>query len=95
MLTLTDEARLAIQSLTAPVESAPGAGVRIAANAPADGQGQELALTVATDPQPGDQVVDDAGARVFLDPTAAQILDEQTLDVQVDTAAQQVNFFLA
>jgi Fe-S cluster assembly iron-binding protein IscA len=59
-----------------------------------DGAGPQLGLEVAPGPAPGDQVVDDDGARVFLDQSAAALLGEQTLDVQVDQAAQQVNFYV-
>lgn len=94
MLTLTDDARLAIRSLVAPTDVPDDAGVRIASTGTVDGQGPELALTVAPAPEPGDEVVDDEGARVFLDPTAAELLADETLDVQIDRSAEQVNFFL-
>jgi iron-sulfur cluster assembly protein len=94
MLTLTDDARTAIQSLTATPDSSPDAGVRIAAAGSSDGAAQELALGVAAGPEPGDQVVDDAGARVFLEPAAALSLDDQTLDARIDMEEQKIDFFL-
>ena len=40
---------------------------------------------IATEaPQPGDQVLEEAGARVFLEETAAETLDDKVLDAQVD-----------
>ncbi len=93
MLTLTHNARTAIEALTAPVEDAPHPGLRIAAASSADGQ-PGLDLAVAAAPAPGDEVVEDEGARVFLDAAAADALDGQTLDVQIDSEARQVNFFL-
>ncbi len=95
MLTLTDNARTAIQALTAPTDEAPTPGLRIAAAPGADLHSADLDLDVAATPAPGDSVVEDEGARVFLDAAAAQALDGQTLDVQIDSDAQQVQFFLA
>jgi iron-sulfur cluster assembly protein len=95
MLTLTDDARTAIQSLTSTPDSPPEAGVRIAAAVPANGAAPELALGVAAAPEPGDQVVDDAGARLFLEPVAASSLEDQTLDARIDMAEQKIDFFLA
>jgi Fe-S cluster assembly iron-binding protein IscA len=96
MLTLTDDARLAIQALLAPDEAPADAGIRIAAaTADSNGAAPELELVVVTEPAPGDQVVDDEGARVYLDETAARLLDHETLDVQIDQDARQVNFFVS
>jgi Fe-S cluster assembly iron-binding protein IscA len=47
------------------------------------------------EPAPGDQVVDQDGARVYLDSAAALMLEAETLDAQVDPAAQEVNFFVS
>lgn len=95
MLTLTDGARLAILGLTEPIDPKGQAGLRIATTSTStDGRGPELGLNIATEPTPGDQIVDDAGARVFLDEAAAGLLDQQTLDVQIDVASEQVAFYL-
>ena len=95
MLTLTDNARVAIRSLTGIAEEPTAAGVRIATTATGgDGAGPELALAVVPEPAPGDQVVDEDGARVYLDSAAALMLDEETLDAQINSAAQEVNFFV-
>jgi iron-sulfur cluster assembly protein len=94
MLTLTDNAQLAIRSLTGSQDAPDGAGVRIATTSPANGSNPELALAIVPEPAPGDQVVNTDGARVYLDSAAAVMLDEQTLDASVDTEAQEVNFFV-
>jgi iron-sulfur cluster assembly protein len=39
---------------------------------------------VAAQPARDDQVLDEAGARIFLDPEAAQLLDDKALDAAVD-----------
>ena len=44
----------------------------------------ENASTVTEAPQPGDQVLEEDGARVFLEETAAETLDDKVLDAQVD-----------
>ena len=86
MLTLTDHAQDAVRALTP--QAPESAGLRIA---PAN-QGFELSLI--TEPVPGGDVIDDGGVRVFVDPQTAQLLNEQTLDVQLDEGGE-VNFFLA
>lgn len=55
-------------------------GLRIA-NDPA---GESLTISLAAVPAEDDKVVDDSGARLFLDPQAAQVLDDKTLDAQAD-----------
>ena len=94
MLTLTDNAQYAIRTLVSPADDPSQAGVRIAAAPGDNGSTPELSLQVVAEPAPGDEVVDNAGARVFLDAAAATMLAEETLDVQVDGDAQEVNFFV-
>ena len=85
MLTLTDHAQAAVRGLTP--QAPESAWLRIA---PAN-QGFELSLV--TEPVPGDALIDDGGVRVFVEPQTAQLLDEQTLDAQLEGG--EVNFFLA
>jgi Fe-S cluster assembly iron-binding protein IscA len=80
MLTMTDNAVAAIRSLTAQPNVPEGAGLRIATD-PAAGA---LQLTLAPEPHEGDQVVDNGGARLFLDSDAALLLDDKALDASVD-----------
>ncbi|GAA1799769.1 adhesin [Planosporangium flavigriseum] len=79
MLTLTNNAVMVIRDI-ASQQPAPEGGLRIAAD-PAAGA---LALSVAPEPVEGDQVVATEGARLFLDPDAAELLDDKTLDATVD-----------
>lgn len=90
MLTVTDNAVAAIRSLTAQPEVPDGAGLRIATD-PAAGA---LQLSVAPEPHEGDQVVDNSGARLFLDTEAALLLDDKALDASVDDGGS-VQFALA
>lgn len=80
MLTVTDNAVAAIRSLTDQPEVPDGAGLRIATDASAGA----LQLSVAPEPHTGDHVVDNAGARLFLDTDAAVLLDDKSLDASVD-----------
>jgi len=48
---------------------------------------------LVAEPVAGDALIDDGGARVFVEPQAAQLLEEQTLDAQVENG--NFTFFLA
>ncbi|ROT31706.1 adhesin [Micromonospora sp. HM5-17] len=80
MLTMTQNAVLVIRDLTSRPDAPAGAGIRIASDLAAG----SLTLELVAHPAQGDQVVDSDGARVFLDPHAAQILDDKSLDAAVD-----------
>ena len=80
MLTLTENASTVVKTL-ADQEAGETSGLRISQDAP-DSPALHVIPTQA--PQPGDQVVEEAGARVFLEETAATTLDDKVLDAQVD-----------
>lgn len=81
MLTLTDSAKEMVRDMVS-AESAPeGSGLRIAAAHDEEG-GPALSLELATEPAEGDQVLDDEGTRVFLEPEAASMLDDKVLNAQ-------------
>lgn len=91
MLAMTDAAAEAISALTAQEGKQEKGGLRFAVQSQQE-QGAQLALSVADQPESGDQVLGtDAGARVFLEPQAAQFLDDKVLDVQQDEQGQ-LNF---
>jgi Fe-S cluster assembly iron-binding protein IscA len=90
MLLLTDNASLVINSLVDRPELPEGAGLRI--SAPGDGS-EPLTVTTAAEPEASDQVIEEQGARVFVDPNAAVILDDKVLDARV-TDAGNVQFVL-
>ncbi|MFC6884079.1 MULTISPECIES: Fe-S cluster assembly protein HesB [Actinomadura] len=81
MLTLTSGAVQVIKTVTANPELPPETGIRIESGV--DGS-DALRLSVAPAPEAGDQVVEEEGARVYLEAEAAQLLDGKTLDAQVD-----------
>jgi len=90
VLTLTDNAATEIRNLTADPELPAGSGMRIA-NDPAS---NALTLTLVPTPAAGDQVLEEDGARVFLDQQAAALLDDRALDAAPDNAGQ-VKFTIA
>ncbi|QGQ18544.1 adhesin [Cellulomonas sp. JZ18] len=77
MLTLTDNARTAVETLTQRAGLPEEGGLRIAEQ---DSGGFELALVAG--PDPGDDVVAEGGARVYVDSRTAQTLSDQRLDVE-------------
>jgi iron-sulfur cluster assembly protein len=93
VLTLTDSAVQVIRTVTSQPELSPETGLRIATQSEPE-QAGTLALAVAEGPQAGDEVVEEQGARVYLEPDAASILDEMTLDASVDEQGD-VTFRLA
>jgi Fe-S cluster assembly iron-binding protein IscA len=78
MLAITDLAAEAIKSLTNDAELPDGGGLRIAAPDPEQG----LELSLAGQPATDDVVLSGEGVSVFLEPVAAEALDDKVLDVQ-------------
>jgi Fe-S cluster assembly iron-binding protein IscA len=81
MLLLTENASEAVHAIFDESTLPDGAGLRIAT--PPDGS---EALTVAPVPaaERGDQVIEEHGARVFVEAEAAALLDDLVLDAHVD-----------
>jgi iron-sulfur cluster assembly protein len=80
MLTVTENAASAIRAIVQGPELPDTAGLRIfTMDSPSD----QLALSTAVNPESGDQIVENAGARVFLEPAAAAKLGDQVLDAEV------------
>jgi iron-sulfur cluster assembly protein len=81
MLTLTDSAVSAIRTLTSQPDLPGETGLRIMAQG--DGA-PSFQLALAEAPVAGDQVVEEGGARVFLEAAVAEVLDDKALDAQVN-----------
>ena len=81
MLTLTDSAVSAIRSLTSQPELPVETGLRIMTQ---DAEASSFQLALAEGPVAGDQVVEEGGARVFVEPAAAAVLGDKALDAQVN-----------
>ncbi|MEY9929067.1 iron-sulfur cluster assembly protein [Catenulispora sp. GP43] len=86
VLSLTDRAAAAIQVLTSNSElPSETAGLRIVAADPSmNGNQDQFSAVLATGPDAGDQVVESGPARIFLESTAATVLDGRELDATVD-----------
>jgi len=82
MLTLTDSAVSAIRTLTSQPEQPGDTGLRIMAQG--DGGASSFQLALVDGPAAGDQVVEEGGARVFVEATAAEVLEDKALDAQVN-----------
>ncbi|WFE50047.1 MULTISPECIES: adhesin [unclassified Micromonospora] len=80
MLTMTDNAVLVIRDLANQQDVAEGGGVRIAA----DTEAGSLTVELVPEPVQGDRVVDNQGARIFLDEDAAELLGDASVDATVD-----------
>jgi Fe-S cluster assembly iron-binding protein IscA len=91
MLAITDTAAEAIKSLTSDAELPDGGGLRIAAPDPDQG----LELSLAGRPDTDDVVLTGDGVAVFLEPIAAEVLDDKVLDVQpvaTEAGEQELRF---
>ena len=81
MLVLTSNASSVIRTLIEGDELPDSGGLRIAST---NNGTQGLTVAPADQPETGDEVVEDDGARVFVETTAATMLGESVLDAQVD-----------
>lgn len=80
MLTLTDNARTAVEGLAAQAELPETGGLRIAESAAQQGN---FELTLVREPHDDDQVIETGAARVFVASTTAPILEDQALDAEI------------
>jgi iron-sulfur cluster assembly protein len=90
MLAISENEAEAIRGLVAAPEVPDSAGLRI--TAPPTGE-TSFELSVAATPAEDDQVVEEQGAQVFLEPSAAALLENKRLDAQVE--AGQIMFAIA
>ncbi len=84
MLALTSHATEAIERIL--IQMPDGAGIRITPG-PAGGTdatpAAELQVAVAEEPGADDEVIEDQGARVFVEDTVSGYLDDKLLDAEV------------
>jgi Fe-S cluster assembly iron-binding protein IscA len=83
VLAITENAAEAIRGIVTAPEIPEGAGLRIATSSAA-GAPDSLEVSVAEVPAETDQVVDESGARVFVEERAIALLDDKLLDAQID-----------
>lgn len=91
MLTLTDNATAIVNEITHQPGLGDQAGLRITSTESPD---PAFEVTAAAQGEPGDQVIEQGGATLYLDENAATMLDDKVLDAAVDSQGQ-VEFALA
>jgi hypothetical protein len=79
MLEISPQASEAIRGIAAATEDTDGAILRIASS-PDEG----LLIELANGPEPGDVMIEDAGAELAVEPTAAVLLDDKLLDASFE-----------
>jgi iron-sulfur cluster assembly protein len=92
LLALTDSAVEAVKNIVSSSdEASETGGLRMVAEQA--GMQTNLQLSVVTLPAEDDEVIEEQGARVFLEPDAASLLDDKVLDASVEH--DQVAFTIA
>ncbi len=89
MLVLTEAATEVVKALTSTPMAPEGSGLRIYSAVRQPEGPQELQLSAVPGPAENDQVLEAAGAQVFLEPQAAEYLDDKVLDAQVEAGKAQ------
>jgi iron-sulfur cluster assembly protein len=91
VLTLTQDATEVIEGLLAGPGVPDGAGVRIASAYPTGADAPSaLQVRLAAEPNDHDEVIEDSGARVFVEDVVTGFLEDKLLDVDRD--GDQVRF---
>ena len=90
LLALTDNAVEAVKTI---VSSSDGEGSGLRMVAERAGTQANFQLSVVSLPAEDDEVIEERGARVFLEPEAASLLDDKVLDATVEQ--NQVAFTIA
>jgi iron-sulfur cluster assembly protein len=92
LLALTDNAVQAVRDIVSASEQVPETGgLRLVAERA--GTQANFQLSVVSLPAEDDEVIEEQGARVFLEPEAASLLDDMVLDASVEH--NQVAFTIA
>jgi iron-sulfur cluster assembly protein len=93
VLTLTPEAARAVVDVVVARETGPEAGLRISPGPPSTAE-RVWDYAVVRGPEEGDVVVTEGAARVYVDPDAAQELDDAVLDAHLDEDTLEARFIL-
>jgi iron-sulfur cluster assembly protein len=80
VLTLTDRAAETIRALTTQSGYPADTGLRMSRQGGDEGK---LALSLEA-PQPDDAVIEESGARVFVEPDVVGVVEDSELDAQID-----------
>lgn len=81
MLTLTENASTIVKDITTRNSLVDSAGLRITSEGAPE---PAFSVITAVQPEPGDQVVEQDGATVYLDGVAADQLGDKVLDATLD-----------
>ena len=84
MLVLTEAAAEVVKSVTSAAQASQVAGLRISSSVPIPENASALQVEAVSGPAEDDQVIETAGARVFIEPQAAIYLEDKVLDARVD-----------
>lgn len=82
MLTLTPAAAEVVRTILADAPEDAKGGLRIAPGEPT-AEGVAFEMTLVDAPEDDDQTVEEDGATLYLEPEAAEILDDKILDAEV------------
>lgn len=82
MLAISQGAAEVIKQVVSSAQIPDEGGIRISAE-PIGDESMRLDLSLAISPEPGDAVVEQEGANVFVEQTVAPLLDDKTLDAAV------------
>jgi iron-sulfur cluster assembly protein len=89
MLTLTPAAAEVVRRILADAPEDASGGLRIASAEPT-AEGVAFDMTLVDAPEENDATVEEEGATIFLEPEAADLLDDKILDAEV--AEDEVRF---
>lgn len=84
MLVLTELAAKVVKSVMSTPQAPQATGLRISSTVPAPDSASALQVEAVPGPGENDQILEAAGALVFVEPQAAGFLDDKVLDAQVD-----------
>jgi iron-sulfur cluster assembly protein len=93
MLAITEDAAAAIEGIVSSSGLPAGAGLRITQEVNTEAKGEprtDLRLSLVESAEEGDQVLE--GTQIFLEPQAAEFLDNKLLDADVE--GEDVRFSL-
>src|SRR5256714_15547232 len=88
MLILPEAAAEVVTAVASTPQAPAGTGLRNVSSASEPEDRGALQVAAAAGPGENDQVIEAAGARVFLEPQAAAYLDDKVLDAQLDEQGQ-------
>jgi iron-sulfur cluster assembly protein len=90
VMTLTDAAAARVQEIMAKADSSV-AGIRVAVTK-GGCAGMSYKVDYATEVKPGDEVIEDKGVKVLIDPTAVLFLLGTQMDYKIDKLSAQFVF---